>query len=622
MLLAMKHKARSNLNNEENDFMLDTSYEEETMEELTATVMLMGAFKERENRYLEDICDLEEKLSSHDQIIYKMGQSLQIIHMLGKTPNKVYDPFLKAGLGYKNPERLKKETLEDAEESQLKMRNKMVQINYAKLNTLYETFVPHQDFSVEQTYFSIPSTLIMVLSVESSNSVRRPNSKDTKSKNRVLKNTNAKSLIAHVRKMSCSDSIYSNKCKTKNSNVCKLNASVLSTKTVNDVNDGSNIVCVSYGKDVFLLSHEKCVARYALSRSSSVKRALFTTPVAAKSKNLGTTSIVVKSRLSVAKTQHQQIGSLKWVAKLSTLLSAFVLCDAVCFGNDHFAVITGYGDYVQGNITICYVYYVEGLGYNLFLVGQFCDEDLELAFRSNTFYIRNLKGDDLITGSCDSDMYTISISEMAASSPVCLMSRATSTKSWLWHRWLSHLNFTCEQGKSKKASLPPKLVPSTESKLELLYVDLCRPMRVASIIGKKYILMIDDDYSWKQGDKTKNKDKGKSPVVTITGFRDLNVEFEKCTNNSSNGVNAASSSVSTAGQNSINNTNDFSAAGPLNAAMPNLEDLSYSNDADNVARANEQEKIIVVVAAGVGGVGCGGGGNGGVVVASGGEWWG
>ncbi|GJR93301.1 hypothetical protein Tco_0265475 [Tanacetum coccineum] len=89
--------------------------------------------------------------------------------MLGKKPNKVYDPFLKAGLGYKNPERLKMaiaaqpkmydgerlhsakltidspdsdETLDDAEKSRLKMRNKMVQINYGKLNTLYETFVP------------------------------------------------------------------------------------------------------------------------------------------------------------------------------------------------------------------------------------------------------------------------------------------------------------------------------------------------------------------------------------------------------------------------------------------------------------------------------------------------
>nr|GEY76853.1 retrovirus-related Pol polyprotein from transposon TNT 1-94 [Tanacetum cinerariifolium] len=79
---------------------------------------------------------------------------------------------------------------------------------------------------------------------------------------------------------------------------------------------------------------------------------------------------------------------------------------------------------------------------------------------------------------------------------------------------------------------------------------------------------------------TENKDKGKSPVVTITGFRDLNEEFEEYYNNSSNGVNAASSSVSIAGQNSIDSTNDFSAAGSSIAAMPILEDLSY--DADDV----------------------------------------
>nr|GEY98656.1 hypothetical protein [Tanacetum cinerariifolium] len=99
----------------------------------------------------------------------------------------------------------------------------------------------------------------------------------------------------------------------------------------------------------------------------------------------------------------------------------------------------------------------------------------------------------------------------------------------------------------------------------------------------------------KQGDKTENKDKGKSHVVTITGFRDLNAEFKEYNNSSSNGVNAASSSVSTAGQNSINSTNEFSAAGPLNATMPNLEDLSH--DADDVgaeADINNLESIILV----------------------------
>ncbi|GJQ94824.1 hypothetical protein Tco_0005963 [Tanacetum coccineum] len=72
------------------------------------TLLAKSAFKEREDRYLDDIVDLEEKLSSQDRIVYKMGQSIQTIHMLGKKPNKVYDHFLKDGLGYKYPKRLRK----------------------------------------------------------------------------------------------------------------------------------------------------------------------------------------------------------------------------------------------------------------------------------------------------------------------------------------------------------------------------------------------------------------------------------------------------------------------------------------------------------------------------------
>nr|GFC59131.1 retrovirus-related Pol polyprotein from transposon TNT 1-94 [Tanacetum cinerariifolium] len=98
-----------------------------------------------------------------------------------------------------------------------------------------------------------------------------------------------------------------------------------------------------------------------------------------------------------------------------------------------------------------------------------------------------------------------------------------------------------------------------------------------------------------QGDKTENKDKGKSPVVTITGFRNLNEEFAECINNSSNGVNAACSSVFAAGLNFTNSTNDFSAVGPSNAAMPNVEDLSHNTD-DVSAEADitNMESIISV----------------------------
>ncbi|GJR58670.1 integrase, catalytic region, zinc finger, CCHC-type containing protein [Tanacetum coccineum] len=136
-------------------------------------------------------------------------------------------------------------------------------------------------------------------------------------------------------------------------------------------------------------------------------------------------------------------GCSKHMTGDHSLLRNFVekFMGTVRFGNDNFAAITGYGDYIHGNITICHVYYVEGLGHNLFSVGQFCDGDLEVAFRSKTCYVRNLEGDDLIIGGRDWNLYTISISDMSASSPICLMSKATLTKSWLWHRRLSHLNF-------------------------------------------------------------------------------------------------------------------------------------------------------------------------------------
>ncbi|GJW54680.1 retrovirus-related pol polyprotein from transposon TNT 1-94 [Tanacetum coccineum] len=111
---------------------------------------------------------------------------------------------------------------------------------------------------------------------------------------------------------------------------------------------------------------------------------------------------------------------------------------------------------------------------------------------------------------------------MMASSPICLLSKALKTKSWLWHRRLSHLNFgainhlakngliqglpklnfekdhlcsACAIGKSKRQSHKPKSEDTNQEKLYLLHMNLCGPMRVASINGKKYILVIVDDYS-------------------------------------------------------------------------------------------------------------------------------
>nr|GEW50107.1 hypothetical protein [Tanacetum cinerariifolium] len=125
--------------------------------------------------------------------------------------------------------------------------------------------------------------------------------------------------------------------------------------------------------------------------------------------------------------------------QLTNFVSKFL--GKVKFKNDHMAKIIGYGNYHIGNVTISRVYYVEGLGHNLFFVRQFCDSNLEVSFYQHTCFIRNLEGEDLLTGSQGNNLYTMCIRDMMASSPICLLSKASKTNSWLWHRRLSHLNF-------------------------------------------------------------------------------------------------------------------------------------------------------------------------------------
>ncbi|GJT77415.1 retrovirus-related pol polyprotein from transposon TNT 1-94 [Tanacetum coccineum] len=109
-------------------------------------------------------------------------------------------------------------------------------------------------------------------------------------------------------------------------------------------------------------------------------------------------------------------------SQLMNFVSKFL--GTVRFGNDQIAKIMGYGDYQLGNVIISRVYYVEGLGHNLFSVGQFCDADLEVAFRKNTCFIQNLDGVDLFLGSRITNLYTISLVDMLKTSPICLLSKA------------------------------------------------------------------------------------------------------------------------------------------------------------------------------------------------------
>ncbi|GJV11333.1 putative ribonuclease H-like domain-containing protein [Tanacetum coccineum] len=208
-------------------------------------------------------------------------------------------------------------------------------------------------------------------------------------------------------------------------------------------------------------------------------------------------------------------------SKLKNFVEKFIR--TVRFGNDHFGAIMGYGDYVI------------------------------VAFRKHSCFVHDINGADLLKGSRSTNLYTISIDDMMKSSPICLLSKASKSKSWLWHRRLNHLNFgtindlarkdlvrglprlkfekdhlcsACQLGKSKKFSHKPKSENTNMEVLHTLHMDLCGPMRVQSINGKKYILVIVDDYSrftWVKFLRSKDE----TPEFVINFLKQIQVGLNK-----------------------------------------------------------------------------------------------
>ncbi|GKF38336.1 retrovirus-related pol polyprotein from transposon TNT 1-94, partial [Tanacetum coccineum] len=142
-------------------------------------------------------------------------------------------------------------------------------------------------------------------------------------------------------------------------------------------------------------------------------------------------------------------------------------------------------------------------------------------FQKSTCYIRDLKGNDLLTSSHGTDLYSITLQDTSTPNPICLMAKATSSQAWLWHHRLSPLNFdtinllskydivtglpklkfikdhlcsSCELGKAKRKSFKTKSTPSSKRQLQILHMEFCSPIREESL-GKKYVLVIIDDYS-------------------------------------------------------------------------------------------------------------------------------
>ncbi|KAJ9536815.1 hypothetical protein OSB04_un000039 [Centaurea solstitialis] len=194
----------------------------------------------------------------------------------------------------------------------------------------------------------------------------------------------------------------------------------------------------------------------------------------------------------------------------------------VRFGNKLSAPIMGYGDILHHKITINKVAYVEGLSHNLLSIGKFCDKSLEVNFRETRCCVRTYEGQELIEGTRRSNLYTVNFQKQRPFTEICLLSKAPFNQNVLWHRRLSHLNYAtinqlakaglvtglpslkftkeqlcsaCEMGKIKKSSHKLKVEHNTSKPLQLLHMDLCGPMRVQSINGRKYVLVIVDDFS-------------------------------------------------------------------------------------------------------------------------------
>ncbi|GKA70684.1 retrovirus-related pol polyprotein from transposon TNT 1-94 [Tanacetum coccineum] len=158
-----------------------------------------------------------------------------------------------------------------------------------------------------------------------------------------------------------------------------------------------------------------------------------------------------------------------------------------------------------------------------------------VAFQNSTCFVRDLQGNDLLTSSRGSDLYIISLQETSSPTLICFLEKASPTQALLWHQRLSHLNFdtinllskkdivnglpklkyvkdqlclSCELSKENRSTFKTKNVPSLKGWLNLLHMDLCGPIRIESINGKKYILVIIDDYSrytWTIFQRTKDE---------------------------------------------------------------------------------------------------------------------
>ncbi|GKB53101.1 retrovirus-related pol polyprotein from transposon TNT 1-94 [Tanacetum coccineum] len=264
-----------------------------------------------------------------------------------------------------------------------------------------------------------------------------------------------------------------------------------------------NVVCATCEKCVFNSNHDACVSKFINDVNARTKKPKVVPISTRKPKSQANKSVATAHKKTdpICQIFHHPLIILKIVQLILFIVDSGctkhmmgnlkLLCNfiekylgTVHFGNDQFAPILGYGDFVQGNIMIKRVYYIEFLNYNLFSVGQFYDADLEVAFCKSTCFIRDLQGNDLLTSNRGYDLYTISLRETSSPTPICFLAKASPTQAWI--KWCS----SYELSKAKRITFKTNTSSTSKAQLNLLHMDLCGPMRIESINGKKYILTL------------------------------------------------------------------------------------------------------------------------------------
>ncbi|GJU45632.1 integrase, catalytic region, zinc finger, CCHC-type containing protein [Tanacetum coccineum] len=449
--------------------------------------------KEKEDKYMENKIDLEKKIKELDNILFKVGQSAQTMHMLTK-PQAFYDNIHKQALGYQNPFHLKKaQRINHRVDVLLCLENCFAMHVIELTDDFGKHFTPQQELSAEQAFWlrmsnptSKPSDALPV-KIEAPKELPKislMNESLKKLKIPLVVKINRLHLDALTKGRIISQTPSRNMKNKVEAQPRKVNKKIRVVEPISDdnvkyskLNANAHLNYATCKKSMFDDVHDMCILDFVKNVNSRAKFAkkhtkqdiwkatghVFT-EVGLKWKPTSITFTIVGNscpltRITSAnvvppkKTTSHSVETQKPKLKVynrkpktvknvvSNIPSSSSLVMTVRFRNDHIARIIGYGDYQLGNVTISRVYYVEGLGHDLFSVGQFCDGDLEVAFQKNTCFICNLEGIDLLSGSRDTNLYTISLDDMLKTSPICLLSKASKTKSWLWHRRLSHLNF-------------------------------------------------------------------------------------------------------------------------------------------------------------------------------------